>query len=116
MQHKGAFVPGETLRVGRRLGLRVGEGELSPELDREAEDDVFVDRLERLDGVDAPSAEPVAYSLHELFGRRRSRGDSDRLDPLQPLLVDVGLVVDEVGRHTSGASDLYESVRVRGVA
>ena len=71
---------------------------------------------ERLDRLDAAGAEPVAGARDELLGRGRARGDPDRLDAVEPGLVDLGLVVDQVRLHAARARDLDEAVRVGRVA
>ena len=63
------------------------------------------------------SREPGTEPLHELLGGGRARGDADdRHVVLDPGLVDLGLVVDQVGRHSAGPGRLDEPVRVRRVA
>ena len=54
--------------------------------------------------------------VDELLGRRRARGDADRLDAVEPGLVDLGLVVDQVRLDAVRARDLDEPVRVGRVA
>ncbi len=65
--------------------------------------------------VDAAGAEPVADAGHELLRRGRARGDADRLDAVEPALVDLRLVVDQVRGDAGGARDVDEPVRVRAV-
>ena len=98
-------------------GLRLGERELAAQLDRQAELDVLVDEAVRLDLGDAAGAEPVADALDELLRRRGAGRDADDLHRvLDPRLVDLGLVVDQVRGDAAGARDLDEPVRVRRVA
>ena len=66
--------------------------------------------------LDAAGAEPVADPLDELLRRRRARCDADRLDAVEPRLVDLGLVVDQVATDAAGPRDLDQAVRVRRVA
>src|SRR5579885_2387880 len=80
-----------------RLRLRLGERELAAKLDRQPELDVLGDEAVRLDVGDAAVAEPVAHALDELLGCRGARGDADGVDAGEPRLVDLRLVVDEVG-------------------
>ena len=83
------------------LALRVGERELAAQLDRQAELDVLVDEPVRLDLGDAARAEPVADALDELLGRGGARRDAHDLDAVEPGLVDLGLVVDQVRRDAA---------------
>ena len=55
-------------------------------------------RVTSFSGADAPEVTP------------------GRLDPFEPLLADVGLVVDQVRGDPARTRDLHEPVRVRGVA
>src|SRR5882672_29713 len=86
--------PGGTRPLRTRLGCH--ELELPAQLDGEAEDDVFFCHRERLDRLDTPRPEPVARAGDELLRRRCTGGDPDRLDAVEPGLVDLGLVVDQV--------------------
>ena len=83
-------------REGISLALALRERELAAELDREPELDLLVDHAVRGDVLDAPRAEPVADSLDELLRSRGAGRQPDRLGLLEPGLVDVGLVVDQV--------------------
>ena len=85
----GGLTPAPTSPSRREL-------ELAAELDRQAEGHVLLGHRERLDRLDTAGAEPVAGAGHELLRRRRARGDADRLDAVEPGLVDLGLVVDQV--------------------
>src|SRR3954471_14878678 len=76
--------------------LAGGERELAAELDGEPELDVLVEEPVRLDLGRAPRAEPVADPVDELLGRRRAGGHPHDLDALDPRLVDLALVVDQV--------------------
>ena len=62
-----------------------------------------------------PRAEPVADPLDEVLGRRGARRQPDRLDSVEPALVDRGLVLDQVGRHAGRARGLDQPVRVGAV-
>jgi hypothetical protein len=74
------------------------ELQLAAQLDREPEGDVLVDHAVRLDPLDAAGAEPVADPGHEPLGRGRTGCDPDGLDPVEPRLFDLRLVVDQVRR------------------
>src|SRR5918996_2396191 len=100
----------------RRSALRLGELELAEQLDRELEGDVLVDHAERLDALDAAPAEPVAHTVDEPLGGRRPGRDADHLDAVEPRLVDLCLIVDQMPRDPSGARDLDQAVRVGGIA
>ena len=66
--------------------------------------------------VDSAGAEPVADAGDELLGRRRPGGDPDGRRTLEPGLVDLRLVVDQVRRSARGSCGLDEAVRVGRVA
>jgi len=89
--------------------------ELSAELDGQAKRHVFLDEPIRLDVVDATGAEPVADPADELLGSGGARGDPDRGCALEPRFVDLGLVIDQIGRRPGRASRLDQTVRVRRV-
>ena len=54
-------------------------------------------------------------SVDQLLGGAGAGGDADRLDALEPLLVDLGGVVDQVRGGAVLARDLDQAVGVRGV-
>ena len=58
-----------------------------------------------------PRAEPVADARDEFFRGGGARGHAHGLDTVQPVLADVGLVVDQVRRDAVRAGDLDEPVR-----
>src|SRR5438093_13750174 len=66
----------------------------APQLDGQAKDDVLVDVRERSDLTDAVGSEPVAHPLDEMLGRRRTRGQPDCPDIVEPALLDLRIVVD----------------------
>src|SRR5205814_768424 len=74
--------------------------------------DIRLDDALRRDVGDAVGAEPFADALHELLRRRRAGRDADDRDAVEPRLVDLGLVVDQVRRDAGGVRDLDEPVRV----
>ena len=80
-----------------RPALALGELELAAELDGQAEGDVLLHDPVRLDARDAARAEPVADAIHELLRCRGARCDPDDTGVGEPRLVDLGLVVDQVG-------------------
>ena len=60
-------------------------------------------------------AEPVADARHEPLRRRCARRDADRLDAVEPRLVDLADVVDQMRGDARGVRDLDEPLRVRRV-
>ena len=64
----------------------------------------------------AALAEEVDEPLHQLLGRARAGGDPHHALALEPLLLHLALVVDQVRVGAVVARDLDEPVRVRGVA
>ena len=67
------------------------------------------------DVVGAALAEEVDEALDQLLGGAGAGGDADRLDALQPLLLDLGVVVDQVGGGAVLARHLDQAVGVGGV-
>jgi hypothetical protein len=72
-------------------------------------------KASRLDPIDATRPEPVAHAVDELFRRRGARRDADGADAVEPGRVDLGLVVDQVGRDAAGAGHVDQPVGVGGV-
>src|SRR3954452_19575982 len=112
-----------TIRAGRcerslywRARLRAGGGHRLAQRLGEHEPDVLLDDLELLDGIHAALAEEVHEPLDQLFGCARARGDADGPLALEPRLVDLRLVVDQVRLGPELARALDEPVRVRRVA
>src|SRR4051794_34543110 len=83
---------------GRRSSLR-GVTRRTAELDGEPEADVFERRAEFCTVGDAPRAEPVADLAHEPLRGGRAGRDADGLHSFEPRLVDLGCVVNEMGRY-----------------
>src|SRR4051812_26831063 len=73
------------------------------------EADVLLDDLELLHPRDAPVAEEVHEALHELLGGTGAGGDPDGALVLEPRLVDLAGVVDEMGLGAVVAGDLDEA-------
>ena len=86
------------------------------DLARELEEDVLERAVERLDLGDAAFPEPADDPADQGLGSRRAGGEADALDTVEPGLVDLALVVDQVGVHATGAGHVDEPVRVRAVA
>src|SRR5205807_8146759 len=85
----------------------LGGGRLgAPQLDGELEDDVLVDGREVLDLADSAPPEPLADAHDEALRSRRARRQPDDLRPVQPGLVDLGLVLDQVRLDAARARDL----------
>src|ERR1700710_2908551 len=63
----------------------------------------------------ARAREEGAAGSRKLLGGAGAGGDADRLDPLQPGLVDLGVVVDQVGGGAVFTRHLDQAVGVRGV-
>ena len=61
------------------------------------------------------SRKKLDQALDQLLGGAGAGGDADRLDSLEPLLLDLGVVVDQVGGGAVLAGDLDQAVGVRGV-
>ena len=61
------------------------------------------------------SRKKLDQPLDQLLGGAGAGGDADGLDALEPGLVDLGVVVDQVGVGAVLARDLDQAVRVRGV-
>ena len=102
-------------RDARGSRLRGAAGELPADLRREHEADVLVDGRQLGDVGGAALAEELDEPLDELLGRAGAGGDPDRLDALEPGLVDLEVVVDQVRGGAVLARDLDQAVRVRGV-
>ena len=62
--------------------------------------------------VTPTGTEPFAHAFDEPLWRRCARRQADGLDVLEPALVDVGLVVDQVSRDSGLTRHLDEPVRV----
>src|SRR6185503_4698115 len=82
--------------------LRPGDG-VRADLARELEEDVLERAVERLDLGDAPFPEPADDPANQGLGSRRAGGEADALDTVEPGLVDLAFVVDQVGVHAAGA-------------
>ncbi len=67
------------------------------------------------DVLGAALAEELDQALDQLLGGAGAGGDADRLHALQPLLVDLGVVVDQVRGGAVFARDLDQAVGVGGV-
>ena len=63
----------------------------------------------------AALAEELDQALDQLLGGAGAGGDANRLDALQPLLLDLGVVVDQVRGGAVLARDLDQAVGVGGV-
>ena len=100
----------------RALALGVGERQLAAQLDRQPEGHVLVDHPERLDPSTPRARNQSQTRVDELLRGRRAGRDADRPDAVEPGLVDLGLVVDQVRGDAAGAGDVDEAVRVRRVA
>src|SRR3954465_12184999 len=98
-------------RCPEALGARGGE--LPADLAGEHEPNVLVDGLQLGDIVCAAPAEERDESLDKLLGSTGARGDADRLDALEPGLVDLTVVVDQIGIGPVLAGDLTQPVGVR---
>ena len=72
--------------------------------------------LELLHVVRPAVAEELHEALDQLLGRARARGDADDAHALEPLLLDLRLVVDQMRGGAVLTGDLDETVRVGGVA
>src|SRR5207244_4453871 len=90
--------------------------QLRPDLLGEHEADVLPDHVQLLDLLSPARAEEVDEPLHELLRGARAGGDAERANALEPLLVDLKLVVDQLRAGAEVAGDLDEAVRVRRVA
>src|SRR5207248_933608 len=89
------------------LSSRLGRGARgAAELDGEPEGDVLIRRPMFADLAHAARAEPVADAAHELLGRGRAGCHADDRRVAQPMIVDLGGVVDEVGGHVDDASEI----------
>src|SRR4051794_16560503 len=95
-------------RCRKALGARGGE--LLADLAGEHEADVLVDGLQLGDIVCAALAEEGDQSLDQLLRGTGAGGDADCLDALQPGLVDLVVVVDQVGVGAVLARDLDQPV------
>src|SRR6478672_3438796 len=84
--------PGRARTRGRLRGRALGAAELDGKLER----DVLEDAAELGDVVDAAVAEPVADVVHEPLGSRGAGGHADDVDAVEPRLVDLLGVVDEM--------------------
>src|SRR5205814_10347999 len=80
---------------GAARTLRPGREQL-PDVLREHEADVFLGDLELRDLLRAAGPEVVDQPLHELLGRAGARSDAERIDPFEPFVPDLVLVVDQV--------------------
>ena len=76
---------------------------------------VLVDHVVLGDVGDAALAEPLDHALDEPLGRRGPGRDADRAGVGQPALVDVRLVVDQVGGNALVPGHVDEALRVRRV-
>src|SRR5436190_2434243 len=74
---------------------------------------VLLDDLELLDVADAAGAEEVDEALDELLGRAGPRGDADDALALEPRLLDLPRVVDQMRVGAVVAGDLDQPLRVR---
>src|ERR687891_678815 len=81
----------------------------------ESEGHVLLDHPDLLDLRGPAVAEPGQDPVDQPPRRRGPAGDPDVLRAVQPGLVDLGLVVDQVGGRAHGSGHLDEPVRVRGV-
>ena len=61
------------------------------------------------------SRKKLDQAFDQLLGGAGAGGDADRLHPLQPLLLDLGVVVDQVRGGAVFAGDLDQAVGVGGV-
>src|SRR4051794_22603258 len=84
---------------------------LVADLLREHEANVLVDRAQFGDVVGSPLPEELDERLDELFRSARPRSDADGRDILEPLLLDLRVVVDQVRCSSVLASHLDEAVR-----
>ncbi len=76
----------------------------------------YLDHLKLLHVLGATLAEEVHEPHDEIFRSAGAGGDADDARALEPLLLDLRLVVDQVRGGTALAGDLDETVRVGGVA
>src|SRR3954451_16037436 len=93
------------LARGHRLADRLGQHEAH----------VLAQHLELRDVLRAARAEEGEEALHELLGRARAGRDADRALAREPLVADLGLVVDQVGLGPEVARDVDEALGVGGV-
>ena len=99
-------------RCGRDLTAAMLRGGAlgAAQLDRQPEHDVLERRPELGDVVDAARAEPVADAAHEPLGRGRAGRDADDARSVEPALVDLRRVLDEL------RGDVRRRVRPRRAA
>ena len=74
---------------------------------------VFFYDAHLFDVVHAARAEPTHDAIDEPLGRRRARCDANGARALEPGVLDLGLVVDEVGARAARGGYLGQPVRVR---
>src|SRR5205823_2121178 len=76
------------------------------QLDRELEDHVLVHGAVLGDVLDAPVAEPLTDLSDEPLRCRRAGGDTGDVDAVEPRVLDLGHVVDEVCLYAGRVRDL----------
>src|SRR6201996_5552788 len=78
---------------GSGLGAGAGRADLSRGRERHA----LLDGLDLFDVGETVLGQPAEDAVHQFFGDRGSAGHADRGHVVQPALVDLGGVVDQVG-------------------
>src|SRR3954454_22383722 len=100
-----SFAPTRPSRSGRSASHRAcpdqnrsgPRAQLLPDLLRQHEANVLVDGAQLRYLLGTALAEELDEALDQLLGGAGAGGDADGLDPLQPGLLDLGVVVDQVG-------------------
>src|SRR5262249_30249120 len=75
----------------------------------------FVYACEFVDVEGTELTQPVHHFLHQSLRRRRPGRHADRLDPIEPLLLKFGDVVDQITGHAHVGPDLAQTTRIRAV-
>ena len=103
---------------GRTQALRLlGRAQVAAQLRRQREDQRLLGGVHRLRVGVAPLGEERQHAVDQVLGHRGARGDADRVDALEPGLLDLAGVVHAVGRLGAGLErDLDQAHRVGGVA
>src|SRR4051794_35681049 len=105
------FPPGLRIET-RRSGSR---SELLADLLGEHETDVLVDGAQLGDIARPALAEKLDEPLDQLLRGAGAGGDADGLDALQPLLLHLGVIVDQMGGGAVLARHFDEAIGVGGV-
>ena len=117
MRRRGSSHPSPPSAVDVRVAAQrgVARRDRLPDGLRQHEAHVLAQDLELRDVLGAAGAEELDEALDELLGRARAGGDADHALALEPLVADLGLVVDQVRLGAEVARDVDEAVGVRGV-